>query len=207
MRIAKLCLARAVCLGTVALTVGLFVWPDCAGAAADGWTPQQKLDIVVEGMKDPEGPSAVCMKHGITEATYAKWQDQLMASADRIYDSAGRGIGVRELPAADTTVFGLGSEVVSQPATATPSDWRMFSSFRLSYAQGIERGAFDAGGSFDDWTLFGGASLGFQKGKDAFSFSFMTPLRSFDTRESWTGFAPGVGGIPLTCPHFMYQPL
>jgi transposase len=49
------------------------------------WSNQQKMQIVLEGMKESIRIGELCNKYEITQAQYYKWRDMLLSSADRIY--------------------------------------------------------------------------------------------------------------------------
>lgn len=48
-------------------------------------TPQQKLEIVLEGMREDVTISEVCRKHGIHPTQYYDWKDKLFEAAPKIY--------------------------------------------------------------------------------------------------------------------------
>ena len=48
-------------------------------------TPQQKLEIVLEGLQSDTSISEVCRRHGIYESQYYGWKKQLLDSADEVF--------------------------------------------------------------------------------------------------------------------------
>ena len=46
------------------------------------WTPQQKLNIVLQGMSGNVKVSELCNEHGITQAMYYEWKNLLMTQGD-----------------------------------------------------------------------------------------------------------------------------
>jgi len=49
------------------------------------WSSDEKLEIVLEGMREDTTMAEVCNRHGISQTTYYKWRDRLFAASDRIY--------------------------------------------------------------------------------------------------------------------------
>jgi len=48
-------------------------------------TPQQKLEIVLEGLQSDTSISEVCRRHGIYESQYYGWKKRLLDSADEVF--------------------------------------------------------------------------------------------------------------------------
>jgi transposase-like protein len=42
------------------------------------WTVQQKLEIVLAGLRGDRSVAEVCREHGISEALYCGWRDKLL---------------------------------------------------------------------------------------------------------------------------------
>lgn len=53
-------------------------------------SPKEKVQLVLEGLKDPEGISAFCRRKGISETSYYKWQKQLVENADSLFDKPSK---------------------------------------------------------------------------------------------------------------------
>ena len=53
------------------------------------WTNQQKLQIVLEGIKDKVSIAELCNKHQITQAQYYQWRDRLFQQGDKVFDLGG----------------------------------------------------------------------------------------------------------------------
>jgi transposase-like protein len=49
------------------------------------WTSQQKLQIILEGLKGPIPISELCNKYEITQSLYYKWRDLLLNGADKVF--------------------------------------------------------------------------------------------------------------------------
>lgn len=49
------------------------------------WTSQQKLQIILEGLKNQIPISEICNKYEITQSLYYKWRDLLLNGADKIF--------------------------------------------------------------------------------------------------------------------------
>src|SRR5260370_22817074 len=61
------------------------------------WTAQQKLEIVLAGLRGDRSVREVCREHGISETLYYGWRDQLLeAGRDRVAGTQERQ-GEREL--------------------------------------------------------------------------------------------------------------
>ena len=43
--------------------------------------PETRLRIVLEGLKEPEGTEALCLRHGITEGDFHLWRDAVLTAA------------------------------------------------------------------------------------------------------------------------------
>ena len=48
------------------------------------FTPQQRLEIVLDGLQDGASVSEVCRRHQVSPTLYYRWRDLLFANADRI---------------------------------------------------------------------------------------------------------------------------
>ena len=60
------------------------------------WTAQQKLEIVLAGMRGDRSVREVCREHGISETLYYGWRDQILEAAGSARRQGGRS-GEREL--------------------------------------------------------------------------------------------------------------
>lgn len=49
------------------------------------WTPKAKLEIVLEGLKEEGGISAICRSKGISTTQFYKWKHQLITSAEIVF--------------------------------------------------------------------------------------------------------------------------
>jgi transposase-like protein len=53
------------------------------------WTPKEKLNIVLEGLKN-NNVAETCRKHGIYESQYYQWKKKLFDSADDIFQNGSK---------------------------------------------------------------------------------------------------------------------
>ncbi len=158
-------------------------------AYAEDLTPQQRLDVVLEGInRTPQQLSDICYEHGISEDTYREWKEELIASADKIYGLTDRGMFIRDQEEAPikprTKVIDLGRDVFTEEAADTAGEkWRVHTSFKLWAARLTQDEFPDYDATFRDWTLLGGPAFSFSKGKNAISFSAIMPLNNWDSRD------------------------
>ena len=55
------------------------------------FTPEEKVRIVLEGLRGDVGVSAVCRRYGISTTVYYQWRDRLVQSAKEGFGRKGRG--------------------------------------------------------------------------------------------------------------------
>jgi transposase-like protein len=60
------------------------------------WSPKEKLEIVLEGLKDESGISAICRSKTISTTQFYKWKQQLLGSAEAIYHSPNNKPSIKE---------------------------------------------------------------------------------------------------------------
>ena len=53
------------------------------------WSSQQKLMIVLEGLKNKVPLAELCSGHQINQAQYYKWRDRLLNEGSKIFDYGG----------------------------------------------------------------------------------------------------------------------
>ena len=53
-------------------------------------SPKEKVQLVLEGLKDPQGISAFCRRKGISEALFYKWQKRLLENADSLFEKPSK---------------------------------------------------------------------------------------------------------------------
>jgi transposase-like protein len=53
------------------------------------WSSQDKLMIVLEGLKDKVPLGELCSKFQISQSLYYKWRDQLLSNAPKVFDHGG----------------------------------------------------------------------------------------------------------------------
>lgn len=49
------------------------------------WTPKEKLEIVLEGLRDGDQVAEVCRRRGVSTAQYYTWKKKLMESAGVVF--------------------------------------------------------------------------------------------------------------------------
>lgn len=49
------------------------------------WTNQQKLQIILGGMKGDLSIGELCNKYEVSQGQYYKWRDLLLGSADKVF--------------------------------------------------------------------------------------------------------------------------
>ena len=58
------------------------------------WTPQQKLQIVLESLQSDEKVAEICRREGLSPSMLYKWRDKLMKSAGDVFaDQRGQRQG------------------------------------------------------------------------------------------------------------------
>ena len=58
------------------------------------WTPQQKLQIVLESLQSDEKVAEICRREGLAPSMLYKWRDKLMKSAGDVFaDQRGQHKG------------------------------------------------------------------------------------------------------------------
>lgn len=53
------------------------------------WTGQQKLQIVLEGLKGTIPLAELCNRHQITQAQYYQWRDRLLEQGAKVFEFGG----------------------------------------------------------------------------------------------------------------------
>lgn len=61
------------------------------------WTAQQKLEVVLAGLRDDRSVRDVCREHGISETLYYGWRGQLLEAAKERFSGKEERSGVKEL--------------------------------------------------------------------------------------------------------------
>jgi transposase-like protein len=61
------------------------------------WTAQQKLEIVVAGMRGDRSVRDVCREHGISETLYYGWRDKILEAGREALAGKDERTGEREL--------------------------------------------------------------------------------------------------------------
>jgi len=53
------------------------------------WTPQQKLEVVLEGLKNTCSLAELCNRYQITQSQYYSWKDRLFSDGAKLYARGG----------------------------------------------------------------------------------------------------------------------
>jgi transposase len=61
------------------------------------WTAQQKLEIVLAGMRGDRGVREICREHAISETLFYGWRDQLLEAGRERFAGKEERQGEREL--------------------------------------------------------------------------------------------------------------
>lgn len=51
------------------------------------WTAKQKLQIVLDGLKNQISVGDLCSKYSMTQGQYYKWRDQLLNNGEKAFES------------------------------------------------------------------------------------------------------------------------
>jgi transposase len=60
------------------------------------WTPKEKLEIVLEGLRDENGISAICRSRGISTTQFYNWKSQLISSAEIVFQRQNNKPNLKE---------------------------------------------------------------------------------------------------------------
>jgi transposase-like protein len=53
------------------------------------WTGQEKLQIVLEGMKGQVPLGELCARYQVNQSQYYQWRDQLLGQGAKVFDRGG----------------------------------------------------------------------------------------------------------------------
>ena len=53
------------------------------------WTSQEKLRIVLEGMKERVPLGELCARYGVSQTQYYKWRDKLLREGEKVFEFGG----------------------------------------------------------------------------------------------------------------------
>lgn len=53
---------------------------------AKKWTPEQKFQIVIEGLKNQEKVADLCARYGVAQSQYYKWRDQFIENGTKAFE-------------------------------------------------------------------------------------------------------------------------
>lgn len=53
------------------------------------WTSQEKLQIVLEGIKEAVPLGELCVRHQISQAQYYQWRDRLFKNGTKLFEYGG----------------------------------------------------------------------------------------------------------------------
>ena len=52
------------------------------------WKSKEKLEIVLEGLKNQCSVAELCNRYGIKQSMYYKWRDQLLKNGDQVFHAS-----------------------------------------------------------------------------------------------------------------------
>ena len=52
------------------------------------WKSKEKLEIVLEGLKNQCSVAELCNRYGIKQSMYSKWRDQLLKNGDQVFHAS-----------------------------------------------------------------------------------------------------------------------
>jgi transposase len=61
------------------------------------YTPEEKVAIVLEGLRGDTEVSVVCRRHGVSTAQFYQWRDKLVKAAKEAFGQRGRPKGNGEV--------------------------------------------------------------------------------------------------------------
>ena len=53
------------------------------------WTPQEKLAIVLQGLKGESSVAELCNQHQVNQSQYYQWRDQLLTEGAKLFERGG----------------------------------------------------------------------------------------------------------------------
>ena len=53
------------------------------------WTPKDKLEIVLQGLKGQISVAELCNRHQISQTQYYKWRDRLLREGAKVFEHGG----------------------------------------------------------------------------------------------------------------------
>ncbi len=53
------------------------------------WKPEEKLQIVLEGLKEKVKLSELCNRYQISQTQYYQWKDRLLGDAHKVFERGG----------------------------------------------------------------------------------------------------------------------
>ena len=53
------------------------------------WTPDEKLQIVLEGLKESISLSELCNRYQISQTQYYQWKDRLIGEGSKVFERGG----------------------------------------------------------------------------------------------------------------------
>jgi len=83
------------------------------------WTPEQKLQLVLESLQSDRQASEICRREGLAPSELYKWRKQLLASAGTVFtDKRGRRTGedpqIARLAADNQRMKGVIAEITAE---------------------------------------------------------------------------------------------
>lgn len=60
------------------------------------WSPKEKLETVLEGLRDEGGISSICRSRGISTTQFYNWKNHLISSAEMVFQRRNDKPSVKE---------------------------------------------------------------------------------------------------------------
>jgi len=155
------------------------------------WTPQEKIEIVFEGIRNPDQIEEICKRYDISESTFEAWKKALLdssewkASKKKLIDSAELICGssekaeITESEVPKSSVITLETDVVTSEQSKEEDSWKVHAGLKFWYARVA---IHDRMGRepFNDYSTLGGVGIAFSKGKNIISLSLMGLLDEWE---------------------------
>ena len=55
------------------------------------WKPEEKLQIVLEGLKESTTLTELCNRHQISQTQYYQWKDRLLGEGSKVFEQNQEG--------------------------------------------------------------------------------------------------------------------
>jgi len=90
------------------------------------WTPDEKMRIVMEGLRDPAGIGTVCRRYGLPTSQWHEWHKRLVESAKDVFKRKSNGrstVEEDEIRAANERMKSVIAEITSENLELKKGRW------------------------------------------------------------------------------------